>query len=156
MDIMDREDIYELDELEKIIDTDNIPFEKLMRVFIGFICDELITKDNLQKLNIDVNNEITIIGFARQGEAFIEDRITREELFRERVAAWETYDGLPDGSAAQNLIRIIVCSLYDREAAGFDRYGSESKLELYFSLLLDLGPGYCKQFRCYIQNNLIL
>ena len=129
-----------------------------MRVFIGFLCDELITKDNLQKLNIDLNNEIMIIGFARQGEAFIEERITKEELLKERVSAWTTYDGLSDGSAAQKLLRIVVCCLYDREAAGFDRYGygSESKLELYFSLLLDLGPGYCKQFRCYIQNNLIL
>jgi hypothetical protein len=156
MDILDGGDIYELNELEKIIDIDNIPFEKLMRVFISFICDELISNENLQKLNIDNKDEAIIIRYALKGKAFLEEQITQEELLKERVSAWKVYKGLAYKCAAQNLIRIVVCSLYDREAAGFDRYGSESKLELYFSLLLDLGPGYCKQFRCYIQNNLIL
>jgi len=127
-----------------------------MRVFIGFLCDELITKENINKLNIDLNNEIMIIGFARQGEAFLEERITREELLRERVSAWKTYDGLSDGSAAQKLLRIVVCCLYDREAARFDKCGSESEIDQYFTLLQGLGSGYCKQFRCYIQNNLVL
>jgi len=153
---MDREDFIEFDELEKTIDIDNIPYEKLMRVFIGFLCDELITKENINKLNIDLNNEIMIIGFARQGEAFLEERITREELLKERVSAWTTYYGLSDGSTAQKLLRIVVCCLYDRKAAEFDRYGSDSKLDLYFTLLQELGPGYCKMFRCYIQNNLVL
>ena len=47
---IDREDIYELNELEKVIDIENIPYEKLMGIFIGFIIDELITKYNLGKL----------------------------------------------------------------------------------------------------------
>jgi hypothetical protein len=45
MDIFDREDFIEFDELGKTIDIDNIPYEKLMHVFIGFICDELINRD---------------------------------------------------------------------------------------------------------------
>jgi len=32
-------------------------------------------------------------------------------------------------------------------------YGSEMDLELYFSLLMDLGKGYCNQFRNYLQKN---
>ena len=88
MDIIDREDFIEFDELGKTIDIDNIPYEKLMHVFIGFICDELITKDNLIKLNIDINNEAMIIGFALQGKAFLAGRITQEELLIERVSAW--------------------------------------------------------------------
>ena len=93
----------------------------------------IITKDNLNELNIDLNNEIMIMGFARQGEAFLEERITKEELRKERVSAWTTYYGLSDGSTAQKLLRLVVCCLYDRKAAEFDRYGSESEIELYFS-----------------------
>ena len=153
---MDREDIYELDELEKIIDTDNIPFEKLIRVFIDFIFDELITKDNLQKLNIDTSIDKMIIRYALQGKAFLEGQLTQEELLRERVSAWKNYKGLAYGSMSQNLLRIVICCLYDRKASEFDKYGSESDFELYFSLMLGLGSGYCRKFRYYIQNNLVL
>jgi hypothetical protein len=156
MNIMDSENIYELEELEKTIDIDNIPYENLMRVFVGFICDELITNDNLQKLNINVTTGEMIIRFALQGKAFLEEQITQEELLKERISAWRIHKGLADKSKPQNLIRVVVCCLYDRKSSEFDKCGSADYLALYFSLLRDLGPGYCKQFRCYIQNNLIL
>ena len=156
MNIMDSENIYELEELEKTIDIDNIPFEYLMRVFVGFICHELITNDNLQKLNIDGKTGVMIIRFALQGKAFLEEQITKEELLKDRVSAWEIYDGLAYKSNSQNLLRIVICCLYDKKTAELDKCGSADDLALYFSLLRDLGSGYCKQFRCYIQNNLIL
>ena len=153
--VINREDFYELAELRKIIDLDNIPYEKLMSVFVGFICDELISNENLQKLNIDIKTGATITRFALQGKAFLEEQITQEELLKDRISAWRIYKGLADKSKPQNLIRIVVCCLYDRKSSEFDKCGSEEELGLYFNLLRDLGPGSCKQFRCYIQNSLI-
>ena len=151
---MEREDIYEQTELSKVIDDENIPFEDLMDVFVGFIFDVLITKDNLQKLNIDGETETIIRNYALQGKAFLEQSINNEILMEARISAWKTHGGFVDGSVAKTLLRIIICSLYDEEEAEYETYGSGEMLGVFFSLLLDLGKGYCKQFRYYLLKNL--
>jgi hypothetical protein len=106
-------------------------------------------------LNINNEEEVMIIHYALQGKAFYEKRITREALLNERISAWEKYKGLKAESSTNRLLRIVVCSLYDEEAAEFDKYGSAMNLELYFSLLSKLGNGYCTQFKEYLQNSLV-
>ena len=39
MNDIEREDISEQIELEKVVDTNNIPYDKLMRVIIDFVLD---------------------------------------------------------------------------------------------------------------------
>jgi len=151
---LDREDIHEHLELSKAIDTENIPFEKLMYALISFIYDKLFTKDNFQKLNIDSENEMMIRNYAHQGKAFLDKCIAKELLIEARVSAWETHDRLPRDSASRNLLRIIIDCLYDKEDSEFEVHGSGEILEVFFSLLLDLGNGYCNQFRCYLQQKL--
>ena len=157
MNIFDREDIYEQNELSKVIDDENIPFEELMSAFVGFICNVLMAKDNLRKLNIDVETEIEIRDYALQGEAFLDKSITKEVLKETRmsaISAWKTQDGFIADSVAKTLLRIVICSLYNKEDAEYDTHGSGEMLGVFFSLLLDLGSGYCKQFRYYLQEKL--
>ena len=153
MDYNEREHIYEYDELEKVIDIDNIPFDNLHEVLIGFTFNELLTKSNLRKLNIDSETEAIIRHYALQGKAFLEKIITKEELFKERVSAWETHDELPKNSAPKYLVRLIIYFLYDEKSAQYDTYGPDLFLEAFFSSLLDLGSGYCSLFRHYMQEN---
>ena len=46
------EDVYEQLELEKVVNINIIPYEKLLRAIIGFIFEELLTRDNLEKLRM--------------------------------------------------------------------------------------------------------
>jgi hypothetical protein len=153
---MNREDIYEQVELSKVIDIENIPFERLMDILTGFCLSELLATDNMQKLNIDNDTEISIKNYALQGKAFCSNDITEEELDKERGLAWNAHYELANGSIESKLLRIVISCLYDRDSAEYDIYGSGEMLGVFFSLLLDLGPGYCKQFKYYIQNNLVL
>jgi hypothetical protein len=152
---IDREDIDEQIELSKVIDIESIPFIKLMDVFIGFVYDELITKDNLQKLSIDDRTEIMIRNYALKGKEFYEKSISKEALMKERVSAWGAYRGLADKSVSNTLLRIVICCLYDEKDAEYDVYGSGEMLGVFFSLLFDLGSGYCNRFSRYIQKYLV-
>jgi len=149
-----REDILQCIELEKVIDTENIPFEKLMDVITGFICDELVTEDNFKKLGIDSEAGMQIKNHALQGKAFLNETITKEELAAARESAWAAYDGFAEDSAPKNLMRVVVSCLFDREAAEYDIFGSGMMLEAFFAVLLDLGEGYCTRFRQYVQQKL--
>ncbi|MCL1790363.1 MAG: hypothetical protein FWG40_03240 [Peptococcaceae bacterium] len=151
MDIYEREDIYEYDELEKVIDIKNISFEKLMGVLIGFTFSELFAKDNLRKLIIDSEAEEIIRHYALQGKAFFDKSITKEALFEERISAWGKHDEFPKDSAPKNLLRLVIYFLYDEKTARYDNSGPELYLEAFFSSLLDLGGGYCTQFRRYMK-----
>ena len=154
MNTLNREDIYEQKELSRVIDDENIPFSNLMDVFSGFICNVLITKDNLQKLNIGAETEIIIRNYALQGKAFLDKVISNKVLKNTRVSAWETHDKFENGSAPRILLRIIICSLYNKKDSEYDTHGSGELLGVFFSLLSDLGSGYCRQFRKYLEENL--
>ena len=154
MNILDREDIYEQRELSRVIDDENIPFKNLMDIFTGFICDVLMTKDNLQKLNIGSEIEMIIRNYALQGKAFLDKAISNRVLKNTRISAWEIHDKFENGSAAKILLRIIICSLYNKKDSEYDTQGSGELLGVFFSLLSDLGSGYCKQFRQYLEENL--
>ena len=155
MDISEREEINQLDELEKIIDIENIPFEKLKDIIIGFTFDGLLSRDNLQKLNINSENEAIIRHYALQGKAFFDKSITKDALVEARASAWKTYKGLVDDSTSKNLLRLAIFCLSDEETSKYDHYGAEIYLESYFSSLFDLGSGYCTQFRHYVQENVL-
>jgi len=154
MSIIDREDIHEQIELAKVVDVENIPYEKLMGVLIGFVYDELYVKNCFQELSIDSKDEAIIRNYALRGKAFLNKDLTKEELTNERISAWTTHDSLIDDSSSKVLLRIIICLLYDREDAEYDVYGSGEILGVIFSLFLDLGSGYCSRLRHYLQEKL--
>jgi len=118
------------------------------------ILDELLTKENLKELNIDVETEAIIRNYVLKSKAFYDCDITNIELYEERIAAWTSHDGSSDGSSARRLFRIAVSCLYDERSAEYDTYGSDMVIHLYFHLLMDLGKGYCKQFRHYLESKL--
>ena len=153
MDIMDREDVSQQVELSKVIDMDDIPFEKLMNIVVRFICDELITHGNMEKLEINEETRGTLREYAELGESFFNGLTSKDMLKKSAASAWEIYKSLEAGSAYRHLIRIVICCLCDEEDVDFDTYGSEAMLSVFFSLLFDLGGGYCTKFRHYIQDN---
>ena len=150
-DAINREDIIEYNEFSKAVDVDKIPFEKLMGVFIAFLCDELTASESLQKLGIDDESAAIIRNYADKGKAFLNMAISKESLVAERVSAWKAHKGMPDNSMRKNLLRVVICCLGDEEDAMYDTYGPEELLGAFFSSLLDLGSGYCAQFRYYLQ-----
>ena len=153
--IMDREDIHEQIELSKIVDIEHIPYQVLSDAFVNFTCSVLITDDSLQKLNIDYDNGEMIRHYAFQGKAFLNKKISKKTLVNEGNSAWEVYDRLPDDSASKNLLRIVISCLGDEEDDEFDIYGSGETLGAFFFMLLNLGSGYCSQFRYYFQEKML-
>ena len=167
----DREDIYEYNELEKIIDIKSIyegfcinSYVNILKLCIDFILNELLTKDNLEKLNIDSEAEQKARHYMFQARAyFIEKTISNKILEKERISCWEEETKYSSESIScwkknenELLFRLIVCFLYDEKLI---LEGSESaqdpELFIIFACLNDLGSGYCKQLRLFLQKNLI-
>ena len=151
---INREDINAQNELSRVMDLDDIDFEKLMNLFADFILNNLLEKENVHALNI--NHEIAekIKNYALQGKAFIDGYISKDILTKERISAWDTYKELVNDDPSKKLLRIIICLLYDKEESEFDMHGSGEMLGVFFYLLLDLGAGYCNLFKNYLQSNL--
>jgi hypothetical protein len=152
MDISEREDIIESIELEKKFNLDLISFENIMRLLTSFILDVLISEEHLQKLAVESSLKDIIIIYTNNAKLFQDGLISAEELESQRVSAWKTYDSL--NSSAKQLMRIVVCCLYDRSSAEFDTYGSRPIVETIFSSLADLGSGYARLFRVYAERSL--
>ncbi|MCL1895614.1 MAG: hypothetical protein FWG03_03610 [Clostridiales bacterium] len=166
-----REDIYEQDELEKMVDITGLPYEGLQRLCVSFINDELLTAGNMKKLGIGSEAEKAARHYMHQaGEFFIEGAITKELLREERISCWTEHDkyskecldkwretGENNKSSQQDLFRLIVCCLYaDWDECGMNcEYDAGEVLGLYFDCLADLGSGYCRQLRFYLQERLM-
>ena len=166
-----REDLYEQDELEKMVDITNLSYEDLLRLCAGFINDELLTADNIRKLKIDSEEEKLARHYMHQASTFfIEGTITKELLREKRISCWTTHDkyskedldqwratGEYKISTQQNLFRLIVCCLYaDWDESGMNcEYDAGEALSLFFNCLMELGSGYCRQLRLYLQKRLI-
>jgi len=156
----DREDIYEYNELEKTIDIDYISegfevnsFMNIQEVCINFILNEFLTKENLQKLKIDSETEIQAKHYMLQAKAyFIQKTITKKTLEIERISCWTVHDKKEKN--AKKLLRLIVCFLYDEGLiVESSQYAQDPELFTIFHSLYDLGNGYCKQLRLYLQKN---
>ena len=146
MDINDREDIFELNELENIYNFENTSFETIITIIIGFIESKVLEKSLLEKLNISDDDQAILLGFLDEAKKFTRNEITCDALKKARVLAWEFHDDAAIGTAKRALARILVSALYDSEAAEFDTYGPAAIFETFFSCLLDLGDGYCRLF----------
>ena len=160
--IDNREDIYEYDELEKTIDIDYISegfdvnsFMNILEVCIGFILNEFLTKGNLQKLKIDNETEIQAKHYMLQAKAyFIQKTITKKTLEIERISCWTVHHKKEKN--AKKLLRLVVCFLYDEELiVESSQYAQDPELFTIFNCLYDLGNGYCKQLRLYLQKKWI-
>ena len=159
----DREDIHEYNELEKVIDIKHISdgfsinsYINILKFCIDFVLNELLSKDNLQKLNIDTETEEKAWHYMLQAKTYFIDKIiTKEILEKERISCWEKYDEYKE-SVNKHLFRLIVCFLSDEERiVEQSQYAQDPELFIIFNCLNDLGSGYCKQLRLYLQNNLI-
>ena len=153
--ILSREDIYECGELEKEIDIDfeTFPLVDLMKVCIDFILNRILAKENIQKLSIDRETEMKAKRFMLQAKAyFCERTITKEALLEERLSCWSAHRESAHESAQRNLYRLIVCFLFDEETSEENaECRQDSELFIIFHCLYELGSGYCKQFRLYLQ-----
>jgi len=140
---------YELNKFYKVIDVDNLSHEKQISALINFVCDELMTKDNLRKLDISHKFEMEFRSYMAHAKAYLNKNITIEELVNKRVSVWEICDELEHVNATGRLARIIVCCLYEEDS---EEFIPRDQLDLYFSLMGSLGDGYCKKFRVFLQS----
>mgnify|MGYP001607571536 CR=1 FL=1 len=148
MDIHNREDISQLNELSKFCDLENVPFGDVMRLLVGFISTELLSKNEIEKLCIDNTVASIVVTYGAQARKFLTNEISVEELENCRISAWENFDCLANGSH-KKLLRVVIFCLYDRDSAEYELYGSSAIFETFFSTLLDLGSGYCERFVRY-------
>jgi hypothetical protein len=152
----DREDIIELQKLDAFLDVSNVQYIDLMQAVIEFISSVLLSNVVLTKLSINDQIASLSVRAIDLAKKFWEQKISVEDLRKNRILIWEEYDALSNGSNEKNLLRVVVCGLYDLETSEFETYGSDAIFEAFFATLLDLGSGYCNLFGSFLKARLPL
>jgi hypothetical protein len=147
-----REDIYEFVRLNKILDTDDVLYEDMMHLYIGFCNEILFAHDALEELKICKTCATICRYLVEQAADFLDKKFSLPDLEKLRILTWDLHYSLAKRSAEARLFRVIVCLLYDEEFDNnlFDRYGSSMYFGGFYSVLLDLHHTYCKQFTDYV------
>jgi len=148
-----REDIKIAQELGEKIAIEELSFETIMWLLLGFSKEQLLNEQKLRELNITWQTAIKLHLWLEHGRLFSLQQISATVLEMTRVQAWEQYD-LCTNNEEKCLVRLIICCLYDEASAEFDTYGAEAIIEIFFGCLLDLGEGYCTLFGEYVQQQL--
>lgn len=149
-----KEDVKVLSKLSNQISIDALSFETVMSLLLGFTENELFKEEQtLHQLDIASSASERLYALLNQGKRFSDQQISRTTLKRYRIKAWNLYDSLQIRNE-KNLLRLIICCLYDEKAAEFKMYGPESILETFLGCLSDLGEGYCQLFAQYVQHQL--
>ncbi|MCX8956585.1 hypothetical protein EHW65_04600 [Erwinia psidii] len=143
-----QEDIAALESIAQRKDIDMIPYNNIQYALIEFISSSLL--NNSQK-NTELNDSISTLvdELLIQARAFLNNKISVQELAQLRIQTWKIYDTLEDNSAEKKMIRIVIITLYDEETAEFATYGATLFLENIFTSLLDFGDGFCQKFVRY-------
>lgn len=132
---MEREDIQTMKALDSAYPVSQLAFSSLMELLISF-CDKILLSEPLSRSR-------TLLHHA---QSFSAGSISAAQLEVSRTQAWQWYDQSAESGEEKKLLRIVICCLYDEEAAEFSTYGGEAVMEAFLSSLLDLGDGYCTGF----------
>ena len=155
MSAMQREDIHEANQLDEIIDVDSLSSKQVMSLIIGF-CDECLLSEKItKKMNINLDFLHTCKYIVSQAKEFSEGKISVSELNNHGIYTWKLYYNAEAGSLEKSLARVIVACLCDDEDKKLNEYGVELAIEAFYSLLLDIGIGYCKLFTNYVKERVI-
>ena len=118
------------------IDLSQIEYDSLIKSLIKFIknhINPLVERD----LSISVSQKKNVALYTAYAEDFLHKKISEKDLLKGRVEAWKEFDENKLSTEYRNTIRVIICTLYDRESAEFENYGAE---EIYgFALYSDEG-----------------
>ena len=143
-----QEDIAALEAIAQRRDIDMIPYKNIQYALIEFISSFLL---NNSQNNTELNNNISTMAdeLLIQARAYLNNKISVQELTQLRIRTWKIYDNLEENSAEKKMIRIVLITLYDEETAEFATYGATLFLETIFASLLDFGDGFCQKFVRY-------
>ena len=127
------------------IDPSQIEYDSLIKSLIKFIknhINPLVERD----LSISVSQKKNVALYTAYAEDFLQKKISEKDLLKGRVEAWKEFDENKLSTEYRNTIRVIICTLYDRESAEFENYGAESIIETFLSCLEDLRSHLPKLF----------
>jgi hypothetical protein len=146
---LEREDIQALHSLETSTEILTCTFKQLIELLIAFINAELKNGNYWRTDDVSETTQLQANIFLAEATLFCNQQILPSKLKSLRVEAWKVHDQLTNGSADKNLIRLLICCLYDEESAEFETYGLEMFLETIVTSLLDTGQGYANKFADY-------
>ncbi|MCL2091980.1 MAG: hypothetical protein FWH11_12425 [Micrococcales bacterium] len=167
-----REDIVAAAQLEEAVDTDQVTFEELMSIEIGFL--RLILED----AEVPLSPEATAKGqtLLDVAEAYHTGRATTSELADAHVAAWKAYDEAnkpcrhPEAGPARRqprrwcpscqghrgvrpqeagFFRSLVITLYEKPDPWPEPEDQDGPFFHMYYGLSDLGEGYCLRYTQY-------
>ena len=141
----EREDIIMLDVALNSLDIESLSFKDMNTIITDFI---LIVLSEDTRLNPKIRE--SFINMSMTGRGYIENRITKNELETARIEAWKMYDNAKNESFEQNIARFIVCGLYDED---FQSYDALKVIELLYSVLNDIGKGWCSTFTDFLKSH---
>jgi hypothetical protein len=139
-----------LSRIEELINFEKIDFSKLSSTMTSFFDEKMLLKIEIENKKISDSNLQKIKKYASFSKDFIDHKIDSEEFKKIRVNAWKEYDSSQDENNYRNLIRVLICCLYDEESAEFNAYGPEAIIETFLSCLEDFDKIYCDQFSSYL------
>lgn len=154
MGVEDREDIVQLNALADRFELEQIEFKPLMQTMVGFVRSDLLSGGAAARAGIDAGSVSLASQLMDAAENLLAEKLSPEQAEDYRVQAWDAFDQRDDADLGKGLFRVVVCCLYDREAAEFDSYGASAVLETFLSSLLDMGPAFCRQFGAYALQHL--
>lgn len=138
----------QLDLLEENIDLKAIPFDE----------SALILSKFLQQYATEMCEKRQFSGdFLRWTTETLALRLTPgkipavAELRQTRANTWELYHAEPD-SPKKHFLRAVICCLYDKDTDETTELETPEMVELFFFVLLDVGPGVCERFRVFFES----
>lgn len=147
-----REDLRAIDTLDQQTKVMLLSFEELIYLLVDFLTFELRNNETWKIDDLSASTSSAANLFLEAADFFVKNKVDLEKFTDARERAWKLHDAMPFGSPDRNLIRLLICCLYDADAAEYETYGLEPIVATITSCLLDLGTGYCDVFVKYAKS----
>lgn len=143
---LNREDVMCFQRLAEDVDLNNLPYRRVIELYSQFIRTLLHERESHK---FDLSDAFVAEAFSLldSSDKFFLNELSPVQLEKERVKAWNIYD--KENGATKHLARAIVCCLYEEDSG--EDFSNEDLFELFLSILLDLGSGFCEKFEDYVK-----
>lgn len=146
-----KEDATQLKLLEENIDLSRLSFKDVTLIFSGYLRE--IIEEIFQCGNLDENFFFLVKDMLLLPGKFFDGKVSRDDFYQGRVEAWRLHDS-EKNFFKKNILRAVICCLYEEYSESGEKYEVGDMIELYFSVLLDIDGKYCYQFRMFFEEKL--
>jgi len=129
------------------VNLDLIEYGRLMDCTISFIRSEILPMAKLAHVGKSRLNKIN--GYVDAASNFLRGNISVAELEKNQKQAWRDYDASEKYEDYRNLIRLLVCCLYEKDPES-EMYGIEMLVELFVSCIEDVNASFCNKYANYV------